>query len=80
MAPRVQPINRHCVQSDHTSALFTLKNQSPASSALGQNIWLDLMITQFGGRRIQRTRDFPRNGESLPAPRLGGSIFHLLVS
>ena len=80
MGPRVQPINRHCVQSGYTSALFTLKNQNPASSALGQKIWLDLMITQFGGRRIQKTGDFPRNGEWLPAPRLGGRIFHLLVS
>ena len=80
MAPRIQPIIRHCVQSDRTLPVFTVKNQRFASSALGQNIWLDLMITQFGGRRIQRTGDFPRNGESLPAPRSGGRIFHLLLS
>jgi hypothetical protein len=80
MAPRLQPINRHYAQSDHISGLLTLKNQSPASSALGQNIRLELMITQFGGRRIQRIGDFPRNGEWLPAPRLDGRIFHLLLS
>jgi hypothetical protein len=49
MAPRIKPINQHCVQSDHTSPLFSLKNQRSASSALGQNNWLDLMITQVGG-------------------------------
>ena len=49
MAPRIQPINRHCVQSDHTLPLFSSKNQRPASSALGQNIWLDLMIKKVGG-------------------------------
>jgi hypothetical protein len=49
MAPRIKPINQHCVQSDHTSPLFSLKNQRFASSALGQDNWLDLMITQGGG-------------------------------
>jgi hypothetical protein len=49
MAPRIKPTNRHCVQSDHTSPLFASKDQRSASSALGQNIWLDLMITKVGG-------------------------------
>jgi hypothetical protein len=49
MAPRIQPINQHCVQSDHTLPLFSSKNKRPASSALGQNIWLDLIVKKVGG-------------------------------
>jgi len=61
MAPRIQPINQHLVQSVQTLPLFSSKNQRPASSALGQNIWLEAMITQVG-RMSLRTRDVPRNG------------------
>lgn len=49
MAPRIKPINQHNVQSDRTSHLFSSKNKRSASSALGQNIWLELMITKVGG-------------------------------